>query len=392
MRIVFVVQRYGARIAGGAEQHCRWLAESLSRAGHTVTVATTCATDYVTWANHFSPGVSSLNGVTVFRFPVRQCRDKDHFDALSRHIDFFGGTHTDETENEWLAAQGPAVDDMYTWLVNNRDAFDVALVFTYLYETAAIAIAALKGFVPIAMHATAHDEPPIRLRTIKARLNQVDCFLCSTPEEALILEEIAGVWSPRHVVGIGVSLPPADNPTTVLSRYRIPFRRFALILGRVDESKGVLQAIEHFEAIPEPNRLHLVVAGENVAGIASNQNVTVTGYISDSERSSLLNIASFLIQPSPYESFSLALHEAWLSGCPTLSFSGCTPVAAQTHRANAGLLFYDQTSFADAFAQLSRDASLRSQLGRNGSDFVKTKFLPETVVRKIESILLSLTS
>ena len=50
MKLAFVVQRYGADIAGGSEMHCRQLAERLS-SRHDITVLTTCARDYVTWEN-----------------------------------------------------------------------------------------------------------------------------------------------------------------------------------------------------------------------------------------------------------------------------------------------------------------------------------------------------
>ena len=50
VKLAFVVQRYGADIAGGSEAHCRELAERLSPR-HDITVLTTCARDYVTWEN-----------------------------------------------------------------------------------------------------------------------------------------------------------------------------------------------------------------------------------------------------------------------------------------------------------------------------------------------------
>ena len=89
MKLAFVVQRYGAGIAGGSEGHCRELAERLSPR-HDITVLTTCAKDYVTWENAFPAGPATENGVRVIRFPVaRQRRIKvfadlndEVFDAL----------------------------------------------------------------------------------------------------------------------------------------------------------------------------------------------------------------------------------------------------------------------------------------------------------------------
>ncbi len=51
MRIAFVVQRYGLDVHGGAEYHCREWAERLATR-HRVEVLTTCARDFVTWADY----------------------------------------------------------------------------------------------------------------------------------------------------------------------------------------------------------------------------------------------------------------------------------------------------------------------------------------------------
>src|SRR5207248_1576929 len=48
VKLAIVVQRYGEGVAGGAERHCRLLAERFI-ANHDVTVLTTCAIDYRTW-------------------------------------------------------------------------------------------------------------------------------------------------------------------------------------------------------------------------------------------------------------------------------------------------------------------------------------------------------
>ena len=63
MRILYVVQRYGEDVAGGAEQHARAFAERLVEREHEVTVLTSCASSYVDWANAFQPGWSRTNGV-----------------------------------------------------------------------------------------------------------------------------------------------------------------------------------------------------------------------------------------------------------------------------------------------------------------------------------------
>src|SRR5262249_52801929 len=103
LRIGLVVQRYGLEVVGGAELHCRWVAEHLAER-HQVEVLTTTATDYLNWENEFPPGVSTLNGVTVRRFPVERRRRIDTYDAVANKVCFF--EHTDEEERRWMEEHG----------------------------------------------------------------------------------------------------------------------------------------------------------------------------------------------------------------------------------------------------------------------------------------------
>ena len=104
MRLAFVVQRYGEEVNGGAEALCRWVAERM-RKYFSVEVLTTCALDYLTWANHFPPGESVVNGVTVRRFPVDAPRDMDKFNLFARKL-FANGQRTLLDEMEWLKLKG----------------------------------------------------------------------------------------------------------------------------------------------------------------------------------------------------------------------------------------------------------------------------------------------
>ena len=55
LRVALVVQRYGEEVNGGAEQLARRIARLL-RDDLELTVLTTCALDYLTWADHYPPG------------------------------------------------------------------------------------------------------------------------------------------------------------------------------------------------------------------------------------------------------------------------------------------------------------------------------------------------
>ena len=85
MKLLCVVQRYGPEVTGGSEALCRAIAQRLA-ATHDVSVATSCATDYVTWANVLPPGTSTDGAVTVHRFPSARERPLHEFWRLSDRV------------------------------------------------------------------------------------------------------------------------------------------------------------------------------------------------------------------------------------------------------------------------------------------------------------------
>jgi hypothetical protein len=125
MRVGLIVQRYGDGVDGGAEVHCRAVAERLA-ARHQVTVLTTCAQDYLSWANHFPPGPSESGGVRILRFPVARPRRVRIFNYLAKHL--YTQKHTLDAEWRWLVRQGPYVPDFIDYLLKESGQYD-ALVF-----------------------------------------------------------------------------------------------------------------------------------------------------------------------------------------------------------------------------------------------------------------------
>jgi hypothetical protein len=117
VRIAFVIQRYGAEIIGGAEYHCRLVAERLA-SRHQVDVLTTCARDHQTWANDYPEGPDRLRGVTVRRFATSRVRDMQAFRRLSDRV--FHESHSAQDELEWLKQQGPWAPGLIDYLERHQ--------------------------------------------------------------------------------------------------------------------------------------------------------------------------------------------------------------------------------------------------------------------------------
>ena len=165
-KIVFVVQRYGDNVVGGSESECRMYAERLTPY-YDVEVVTTCAVDYISWANVFEPGVSELNGVTVRRFPVTRERELGEFTRVSEVVREKGSRCSKEELREWLEIQGPCAPEALEYLEEHQSEYKAMLFMTYLYYLTAVGAPRFPGksiLVP-----TAHDEWPIYLDCFRAQ-------------------------------------------------------------------------------------------------------------------------------------------------------------------------------------------------------------------------------
>ena len=152
MKLGLVVQRYGPEVVGGAELHCRWVAEHLALR-HQVEVLTTTATDYLTWQNVLAPGVSQVNGVTVRRFPVAAAREAERFDPIANQVCFF--EHTDDEERRWMEEHGPVTPALLAYLRAHQDEFGALIFFSYRYWTTYHGLQVAPGkslLVPTAEH------------------------------------------------------------------------------------------------------------------------------------------------------------------------------------------------------------------------------------------------
>ena len=135
-KIAMVCQRYGLEVNGGAELLCRLFAEKLNDR-YAVEVLTTCAVDYMTWANEYPAGESVVNGVTVTRFAVKKERNIKRFNKLSEEI-FSDPNHTAEQERRWIDEQGPYCPELAAYIEQHHAEYHSVLFMTYLYYLSAV--------------------------------------------------------------------------------------------------------------------------------------------------------------------------------------------------------------------------------------------------------------
>ena len=384
MKLAFVVQRYGAGIAGGSEGHCLELAERLSPR-HEITVLTTCATDYVTWENASPAGASVENGVQVVRFPVVRPRRMQVFADLSDEV--FDGAAPPDRQLEWFRENGPQTPALLEHLRAHGRDFDLVLFWTYRYYQSYFGlplVAERAILVP-----TAEEDPVIDLDTLPEFFDKPAGYLFMTPEERELVSRRA-LHPLRTSVVAGIGLEPTSigsTPRTSIDRLDIP-STYLLYLGRVDRNKGCDVLLDTFQEYAATRTdATLVLAGPAKMPVPEHPRIRALGYVSDEVRSALLAHASALVVPSWYESLSIVLLEAWNHGVPALVNGRCKVLAGQVTRANGGLYYLFPAEFDEAADYLLTRPAQRDALGRQGLAYVEREYRWPTVLARVEALL-----
>jgi glycosyltransferase involved in cell wall biosynthesis len=365
LKLAFVVQRYGADIAGGSEGHCRELAERLA-SRHDITILTTCARDYVTWQNTLPAATTIERGVRVTRFPVAQPRRLKVFADLSDEV--FDGHPAIERQEAWFRENGPLVPALLDHLRVHGREYDLVLFWTFRYYPSFFGLPLVDDRAVLVP--TAEEDPAIRLPVVEDYLRRPAGFLFLTPEEEALVSTRAGrSLQPSATIGIGLE-PVASTPSRApLDALGIP-SEYLLYLGRVDRNKGCDTLLEYFQrsaARPDAPAPTLVLAGP--------------------AKLQLLAHARALIVPSRYESLSIVLLEAWNYAVPALVNAHCRVLAGQVTRADGGLYYRSFDEFAEGLSYLLTHSRERHMLGRQGRAYVDREYRWPTVLARVEALL-----
>ena len=328
MRLACVVHRFGADIAGGSEGHCRLIAERLT-ARHDVTIVTTCAHDHITWKNHYPPGVSEAGPLHVRRFPVARQRDLHRFMDISDVV--FGDRATPEEQEQWFRENGPDAPELLDYLRRHGREYDRVLFWSYRYSDAYFGVPLVADRAVLVP--TAEEDPLIHVNVLASLFARPAGFLYLTPEEAELVGARAPSGKPSAVIGCGLDPAPASVDLSHLDALGL-VDPFVLYLGRIDPNKGCEALIRHFvQYVEGGRRVQLVMAGPANMPIPAHPLIRPLGFVDEGTRDALLARAQVLMMPSPFESLSMVLLEAWNRGLPALVNGRCRVLRGQVLRA-----------------------------------------------------------
>lgn len=368
-RLIFVTTWYGPDTVGGAENLCRRLAEELHRTGYPVEVWSTTSRGYTfPWFEpYYPPGRQEWNGVAIRRFPVDRWNDCGFW---GERLDLLRRLPVFPPEEVRHLLEMPQSDALFRAIGEEPEALFVFFIYSHNLTFWGAQIAPERSFLLPCLH----DEPYAYHAATAWLMGQVPWLLClSEPERALALRLYPVPHEQAFLVGVGLDTDAVGDAARFRARYGIE-EPFLLYLGRRDIPKGVHRLVEYFRAYRKRrNRpLKLLLAGPGEVELAPEDAGTVLdlGLLSEADKHDACAAATLLVQPSPIESFSIVLMEAWLQETPVLVNADCAVTVHHCRESNAGLYYRDYAEFEACLDYLLERPALRERMGACGRAYV----------------------
>lgn len=389
-KIALIVQRYGLAVNGGAELHCRILAEQLSSV-YEVEVLTSCAKEYTTWANEYPEGPAEVNHIQVKRFAVPYQRNPVKSRSLfkkmrlNRIFPFYGNAGA--LAEEWSKQQGPYLPGLISYLEAHEKDYDALIFFTYLYYPTfcGLRIAPQKSIlIP-----TAHDESAIHLPAYREFFKLPAAILYNTLSEKKLVNRLfdnEGVYS--DIVGVGMD-EIAEKDVPVAAEVLGFEDRYLIYIGRIDAGKGCGLMLDYFLKYKKltGHKLKMVLLGKSFMKIIEHPDVIYLGFVEEDIKNALLKQAQALIMPSYYESLSLVTLESMQLGVPVIANAHCEVLKDHIENSGAGYTFTNFNGFKFAVDQVLTDVQMLALMRLRAKKYVHEQYNWRRVLHKIDQAI-----
>lgn len=383
-RICFAVQRYGLEVNGGAELHCRQLAEHLLPFCD-VDVLTSKAIDYMTWQDEYENDVDFINGIRVLRFGVKAPREINRFNTINQKV-YDGKPMTADEEQLWLDEQGPLVPDLIEYIKKHKDDYDVFIFFTYLYYQTVMGVQEVKDKAIVIP--TAHDEPFLRMKIFERVFRFPKAFFFNTYEERrLIHKKYYNHFVKDDLGGVGVEVPEVVSGEAFKKKYQL--NDYIVYVGRIDEGKNCRQLFDDFIEYKEqyPSDLKLVLMGKEMIPVPNREDIISLGFVSDEDKFNGIAGSKLLVLPSRFESLSMVVLEAFSLDVPVLVNGECEVLKAHCIKGNAGFYYVGSKEFKMMLNYMLTHEEVMHQMGKNGHIYVDENYCWDRIVDKLMRLI-----
>lgn len=402
-KIAFVVVRYGKDINGGAEFHCKMLAERLVNR-YKVEVLTTCVKNYVTGDNEFPEGEECINGVLVRRFKADPINKEKHYSYvrgtkrarkwrklfyklhLLTPISIFYPiwTYKYKVEIDMLKSNVFYSSSLFSFIKEHKEDYKaiipISLDYPHMYYTALYA--PKKTLVIPTMHY--HD---ISFRPILTQIfTKVAYIGFNTHAEEKLGKRIFGpAIAPHGIISVGIDMASPAEWSTVNAKYQLP-TEYLLYVGRVDRTKlhHIFNDFITYKQMYPDSKLKLVLVGGLFTEPFVHPDIVYTGFVSEAEKTAIIQHAKIIINPSKYESLSLILLEA-MSLKKAVLVNGLCNVLKEHYKKSkhATLAYFNRKDFIGKLHKIDSSEKLRTKMGERGAIYVQENYNWDLILERI---------
>lgn len=405
-KIAFVVVRYGEEINGGAEYHCKMLAERLVDY-YQVTVLTTCVKNYATGENEYPEGEETINGVLVHRFKAEPTLNRSELlDSTQKArkasklrknlyklrilapIAYFlpVWTYREKWELDEFTGSPLYSPSLVNFIKEHKDDYEVFIPITI--DHPAVLFTALhvpeKTIVIPTMHYLRST-----FRSVMTKVfTKVAYIAFNTHAEEKLAQRTFGLhMSPHGIVSVGYELSSPANWEDTASKYQLP-AEYLLYVGRIDRYKlnKIFQYFVEYKQTHKESKLKFVVVGGLFCEPYEHPDILYTGFVDEHEKRTIIEHAKIVINPSKYESLSLILLETMALQKPMLVNGHCNVMKEHCKKSkNAAIAYYNRKDFIKKLHLIDSSEIFRKTMGEKGAKYIKENYNWDLIMQRLRN-------
>ena len=180
--------------------------------------------------------------------------------------------------------------------------------------------------------------------------------------------------SHHGIISVGIEMASPADWTATSAKYQLP-PEYLLYVGRVDRNK-LHHIFDYFVTYKETyknSQLKLVMVGGLFTDTFQHPDIIYTGFVDEHEKTTIIQHAKIIINPSKYESLSLILLEAMSQkeshACQRLM--QCTKKNIAEKSKHAALAYFNKQDFIKKLHKIDSSEKLRIEMGEKGVQYVQ---------------------
>jgi len=205
-------------------------------------------------------------------------------------------------------------------------------------------------------------------------------------------EVAGGIWGdlPRQAIG-GYPFDPVErrDGAPFRNRHAIGDGPLLLYSGRWELGKGLPTLLRYVRAARRRGLpVTLALTGGGPEGPKPGEpGMVPLGFLPAGEKLAAMAAADVYVHPSPNESLSIVVMEAWLQGTPALVWGHSLVSRRACEESGGGLWFSSYPEFEVGLQRLLDDADLRDRMARAGARYTMDEYSSGTVAERTERAL-----